>query len=723
MPKPFRELSIEQFAELLDLFPFQRRIDTVHLHHTFRPNHTDFERRAPIESIEGMWRFHTTPEPDGRGWSDIAQHLTIDPRGVLWTGRSWDRAPASATGFNGNEDVGPFMIEMIGNFDRNADPFRDPQRRAAVQAIAAIQRRFGLPPEAIRFHNEMSKKTCPGTQVNKSEFISLLQEEHAALGREVSTNGGVFGPEATLRREAARNLVEALGPSTRTTPSTDHGELPDELLSHGELAFLLGEQEPTRSVSASRGPRQLTPQEKEILRRHVVNLRFGAFSDDGQFETSDADVNHIFDVELPHELERRRALGQKLKLVFFAHGGLVDELSGLLPILSRLDFWRSNGTYPIFFVWETGLRETITDIVRGLFTGRRGVFEDLNDAFIEALAREPGKQVWSQMKRSAEVSVLAGGGALFVIEKLLGFWNANHAEMEVHAVGHSAGSIFHAHFLDTLLRMSQNGQALKVDTLHFLAPAITTQLFHQRLAPHVHDANKIGRLTMYTMNRSLERDDRAGPYRKSLLYLVSRAFEPVSPTPILGLEDSIRADRSLVQLFGLDGGGAKADLLFSTTNGASARNSTTSKSHGDFDNDVATMNSVMRRILGVADATPITNFRNEGESRGFAVEPPQEAAPPMVAIPQPPPQPATIAPAISTTNGRRIALCIGVDEYPPGLELSGCVNDAENWSRTLNRLGFETMTIRNHQATRSGILGRINDLLTSLRAGDTAVIQ
>jgi hypothetical protein len=41
------------------------------------------------------------------GWSDLAQHLTVDPQGWLWTGRNRNLAPASATGHNGTAGEGP----------------------------------------------------------------------------------------------------------------------------------------------------------------------------------------------------------------------------------------------------------------------------------------------------------------------------------------------------------------------------------------------------------------------------------------------------------------------------------------------------------------------------------------------------------------------------------------------------------------------------------------
>ena len=42
MPKPFHQLTVEQFVELLEKFPFTRKIESVHMHHTWRPNHSQY---------------------------------------------------------------------------------------------------------------------------------------------------------------------------------------------------------------------------------------------------------------------------------------------------------------------------------------------------------------------------------------------------------------------------------------------------------------------------------------------------------------------------------------------------------------------------------------------------------------------------------------------------------------------------------------------------------
>ena len=117
---------------------------------------------------------------------------------------------------------------------------------------------------------------------------------------------------------------------------------------------------------ASAPPRPLTADEREALRRHAINLRMGALSQGGEIETTDADVERLFTELIPAEIEARKAQGQKARILFYAHGGLIGEREGLEPVLRRLKFWRQNNVYPISFVWETGLRESVMDIVGGL---------------------------------------------------------------------------------------------------------------------------------------------------------------------------------------------------------------------------------------------------------------------------------------------------------------------------------------------------------------------
>ncbi len=132
MRPEIRRLTPEQLLSLLaSVRPsLTRRITAVHLHHTWRPTRAQFRGLA---SIEGMRNYHI-----GLGWDDIAQHLTIDPVGICWTGRNWNLPPASQKGKNGTPDAGPFMIEMVGDFDAGQDVLDGEQRRPSARSSPAF---------------------------------------------------------------------------------------------------------------------------------------------------------------------------------------------------------------------------------------------------------------------------------------------------------------------------------------------------------------------------------------------------------------------------------------------------------------------------------------------------------------------------------------------------------------------------------------------------------
>ena len=75
----------------------------------------------------------------------------------------------------------------------------------------------------------------------------------------------------------------------------------------------------------------------------------------------------------------------------------------------------------------------------------------------------------------------------------------------------------------------------------------------------------------------------------------------------------------------------------------------------------------------------------------------------------------------------RRALCVGINEFkslPMSSWLSGCVNDANDISKTLKGLGFTSRNItvlRDKDATRKKVMGALNDLVTGATPGDHLV--
>ncbi|MBD0369480.1 MAG: caspase family protein [Pyrinomonadaceae bacterium] len=231
MPRPFRRLTLDEFADLLARFPFTRRVNAVHMHHTWRPRVRDYTGR---ETIEGMWRYHTQE----LGWSDIAQHITIAPDGSIWTGRGWNEPPASASGHNGNRSAGPFMFEMIGDFDAGRDPFRAPQRDTALKVIARVQARFNLPVESLRFHNQMSQKSCPGSAISFADTLEAVREMRERLERNAGLRrdayASPFPAEALAYREKTDGVIRLLSDSAARTSDPPDAEPPEDNESYGE---------------------------------------------------------------------------------------------------------------------------------------------------------------------------------------------------------------------------------------------------------------------------------------------------------------------------------------------------------------------------------------------------------------------------------------------------------------------------------------------------------
>lgn len=454
-----------------------------------------------------------------------------------------------------------------------------------------------------------------------------------------------------------------------------------------------------RITRASSG---LTPDQVTALRPHVVDLRDGKLATEaggeGEFFTTDADVEAIFETHLPQYVSEHR--DGPVPLVLYAHGGVTAEANGLRIAHRQIRWWLDNGAYPLHFVWETGLVDAVTDALAGVLApSARGLLGDFRDRVLETFARlAQGKRLWDAMKDDAVTASASGGGARRVAE-LLGTYVTDHpGAITVHAVGHSAGSIFHAHLLPNLLHAGVE----RVDTISLLAPAARTDLFEQKVLPQL-DSGKVGHLTMYSMTQQAELDDTCGGvYGKSLLYLVSRSFEPEIGAPILGLQESVRDNDRLARLF-LDGT-ASTDAVWSPVT-AGPHDSSTSLTHGGFDEDAPTMNSVARRILARDNIVEFPEVR----ARASAPEVLRTAP---VAVPRWP------------SASPRKALCIGIDRYPDVPDrLGGCVADACEWADALHRVGFDVESLHDDRADRTSILRVMVELVSGASPGDVLVVQ
>ncbi|HJX29739.1 MAG TPA: caspase family protein, partial [Thermoanaerobaculia bacterium] len=658
---------------------------------------------------------------------------------------------------------------MIGDFDRGKDRFEGAQKNAALEVIAAIQNHFDLEDRSLKFHNALSSKSCPGSAIPYDELIKELKQVRTKAREATPQAGARSARPFDDRMLEIQRVIDAMSDGGSRAADPADAEVPEPGPGAERERFLDAFEAAAGEAERGGGGKvQISPRMLAELAPHMINLNQGRFSQVGRVTTTPGEVDAIFEQYLETELKVAGEEKRPLRLLFFAHGGLVSEDSGIFVAYKHVSWWKANGVYPIYFTWETGLVETLRSFLpfggqRGLPGTERGFSPtEILDQGVERLIHLPGEKVWGGMKRSAERSVdLEGGGARYVADKLVAFLRKNANEgvpIELHAVGHSAGSIFHSWFVPTALELG----APAFKSAHFLAPAITVDGFLERLAKHL--GNGIDRLTIYTMRKALELNDTCGPvYHKSLLYMIYFALEPKREEPILGLEESLRGNRRLKELFGLDGGkSAVGEVVWSESPSETGLSASRSTTHGGFDDDVPTMDSVLRRVLNVNESAAIQSyakFRPTG-SRAAEADPwttpsereaelesllrpfPGNVAPTPSPSASAAPQPAGSAFSFASSSngttahgaganggggnggeGRRRALCVGIDRYPTA-PLGGCVADARLWAHTLTGLGFESPAmLLDEQATRSAILDSLARLVGEGKPGDVLVFQ
>jgi hypothetical protein len=362
------------------------------------------------------------------------------------------------------------------------------------------------------------------------------------------------------------------------------------------------------------------------LRRHVVSIgNDGLLRPGGEYGTSERSLADLLDKEIPAVIDK----WPTKRLLLYAHGGLVDEDSAVQKVAAYRAALVDQDVYPISFIWKTDYFTTLSNIVHDALGKRRteGVLDAAKDFMLDRLddALEPiaraatGKAEWDEMKQNARLATEStkqkngadGGARLFLagLERLY----KRYPGLEVHVVAHSAGSIFMAYLLGRLTALrSAGGLGRTVATCTLLAPACTMDLFEEKYLPSI-ERGRIQQLALYTLTDKAEQDDNcAGIYHKSLLYLVSNAFEasPRIPMfrdgyPILGMEKFVKTSVALDALFKA----RKAQWIRSPntedegTPGASA-----AKHHGDFDDDRPTLLGTLHRTTSVrlpADAVTL----------------------------------------------------------------------------------------------------------------------
>jgi hypothetical protein len=164
----FTKMTPSEFSGWIRNQRIARTIVKIQQHHTFLPDYRHFTGNNHFDRQQSMKHDHMV----NNGWSDIGQHFTIFPDGMVVTGRNLEKTPACIYGQNANA----VCIENFGNFDHNGDVMTSIQKEAIVTVTAGLITRFNLPvnTQSIIYHHwyDLStgqrnaslrnKKSCPG---------------------------------------------------------------------------------------------------------------------------------------------------------------------------------------------------------------------------------------------------------------------------------------------------------------------------------------------------------------------------------------------------------------------------------------------------------------------------------------------------------------------------------------------------------------------------------
>ncbi len=352
----------------------------------------------------------------------------------------------------------------------------------------------------------------------------------------------------------------------------------------------------------------------DSLRPYVIDVgNNGELSGSGDYWTTPDDVKRLITEDIPNATrgwKRRRVM-------LYLHGGLNNEKDSAKRVAAMRGPCLANEIYPLHVMWETGFMESLQSYFADWFTnadklsGRSllGSVGEGRDWVIERSLAVPLRAIWGEMKENARLASEQrdNQGAMQLLAQFIrDAGQSGKKGWELHVVAHSAGSIFFAWMLQHIVKLQ-----LPLASVQLLAPAVETEVFKTRILNEALAGN-CPLPVLYLLSDAAERDDTVGnqlAYGKSLLYLVSMACEKKRETSILGMQACLQRDPDLVQAYQEPDASGLPRLVISggaPEPAGEEKASSQSRSHGGFDNDAPTMNSVLYRILGGSPPRPFT---------------------------------------------------------------------------------------------------------------------
>lgn len=331
-----------------------------------------------------------------------------------------------------------------------------------------------------------------------------------------------------------------------------------------------------------------------------------------------------------------------VKLALYAHGGLNNEIGSIQRIRVLAPYFTANGIYPLFFTWKTGPGETLNDILEdlkhrivdsadrseGWLDRMREVAAEAKDRAIEAVGRQFARGIWSEMRENAEGGTTADHVldlAARMLRELRDTLAKSGKALEIHLIGHSAGSILLGHLLGRLGVVD----VVPVASCELYAAACSSGFAVQHYGAAAQaGVLSLDQLRLHVLTDANERADglpsaERDIYGKSLLYLVSRALDDVRKQPLLGMERALvkpdpawaadqwalppdqAANADVAAWLKLWPAGALLNRVTAPKVRTTKAGDQIDASHGSFDNNIDILTGTLERIRGAALVAPM----------------------------------------------------------------------------------------------------------------------
>jgi N-acetylmuramoyl-L-alanine amidase len=146
-------------------------IRKIVIHCTDSPDNVDI-------GVKEIFRWHTMPPPQGRGWSDIAYHEVVRRDGTIEVGR-FENGDSILEGKEIGAHVKGHNSDSLGICWVGKIHMTKAQRTSLLRLVSHKRKLHGIPVENVLGHYELAPgKTCPN--IDMDDFRKSLVEFEAS---------------------------------------------------------------------------------------------------------------------------------------------------------------------------------------------------------------------------------------------------------------------------------------------------------------------------------------------------------------------------------------------------------------------------------------------------------------------------------------------------------------------------------------------------------------